>query len=95
MIDEVRFYEFILKLNTYLNRMNVLAVKFMKQEQNLSNSVLKARINLPKEVFDDIFQPLIDELDNRVKLLQEMSESNDEFQKQLTELHEHFKGIVQ
>lgn len=94
-MEDIKFYEFILKLNTYLNRMNILAAKFMKQEQNLSMSVAKARLVLPNEIFDDIFQPLIDELENRVKLLEEMSESNDDFQKQLVELHKSIGGTIQ
>lgn len=94
-MDDVKFYEFILKLNTYLNRMNILASKFMQQEQNLSTSVMRARLALPNDIFDSIFQPLVGELENRVRLLEEMSESNDEFQKQLIELHKSVGGNIQ
>lgn len=94
-MEDMVLYDFLLKINTYLNRMNIIASKFMAQEQKIAGSVVTARTSLPPEVFAAVFQPLLDELDNRIKLLDDMRESNDEFQKNLTELHNHFRGTIQ
>lgn len=94
-MEDIKVYEFFLKLNTYLNRQNYLSGKMIDQEQELGNRILVAKTMLSPEVFNSIFQPMMDVLNNRVSTMNEMRESAQEFTKQMQEFFNYYKGIVQ
>jgi hypothetical protein len=95
MMDEIKIYEFFLRLNTFLNRQNHLVDKMAKQEIELGKRIIIAKTLLPPEVFDSIFQPMLEILTNRVKTMNEMSEASDGLSENLTEIGNLYKGIVQ
>lgn len=94
-MDDVRFYEFLLKLNTYLRKTNILADKFANQERELGIKILKAKHTVSQDVFDAVFVPIAQIFDERLKLMGEIREANDGFEDSLKEYYAYFKGIVQ
>lgn len=94
-MDEVKFYEFLLKLNTYLRRSNVLADKFAEQEKEIGVKILDAKRAVSQDVFDAIFVPITDLFDKRLKLMDEIREANNGFEDSLQEYYEYYRGTVQ
>lgn len=94
-MEDIKVYEFFLKLNTYLNRQNHLTNKMMEQETELGRRIVVAKTMLSPEVFDTIFKPMVNVLENRVKTMNEMRENADEFNNNLQEFFGAFRGIVQ
>lgn len=94
-MNDVRFYEFLLQLNTYLRRSNILTDKFTVQEQELGKKIFEIKSKLPKDIFDSLFVPLAEVFERRVKLMEEIREANDGFEKTLKDYYEDFKGVVQ
>jgi len=94
-MNDVKFYEFLLKLNTYLQRSNILADKFANQELELRGYLQAAQSNLPKKTFDAIFNPMVEMFTHRVAIMNEIVEANDEFEKMLHQYCEYFKGTIQ
>jgi hypothetical protein len=94
-MEDIKVYEFFLKLNTYLNRQNHLTNKMMEQETELGRRIMVAKTMLSPEVFDSVFKPMVNVLENRVKTMNEMRENADEFNKNLQEFFGVFKGTVQ
>lgn len=82
-LDE-KYLEFWFKLNTYLRRQKILAEKMHRQEELMTINVLAARAVVPPDVFRHIFDPMLHTLEERKNLMLEMSESSDEFIKQMT-----------
>jgi hypothetical protein len=94
-MKDVKVYEFLLKLNTYLRRTNLLTDKFAKQEIELGERILKAKHTVPQDVFDAVFVPIASLFEDRVKLMGEIREANDGFEDSLKEYYEYFRGILQ
>ena len=94
-MENIKFYEFLLKLSTYLNRSNVLADKFANQEVEIGKHLLNMKRTLPKKVFDEIITPLANRFEDRVKIMVEIREANDGFESLLKEYYDYFKGEVQ
>lgn len=94
-MEDIKVYEFFLKLNTYLNRQNHLTNKMMEQETELGKKILVAKTTLSLETFNSIFKPMVNVLENRVKTMNEMRENADEFNNNLQEFFGTFRGIVQ
>lgn len=94
-MEDTKVYDFFLKLNTFLNRQNHLSSKMMDQETELRNSVLAAKSTLSPEVFNQVFKPMVNILENRVKTMNEMKEAAEEFTGHIHEFFEYYKGIVQ
>ena len=94
-MDDIKIYDFILKLNTYLNRINGLANKLMGEEIKLQTSVLAARTILPNEIFVNIFEPMVEVLDKRMDILKQMQEADDELVKSMNDFYSSYQGNVQ
>lgn len=94
-MEDIKVYEFFLKLNTYLNRQNHLTNKMIDQEIKVGKGILLARDLLPAEVFDGVFRPLMETLETRVKTMNEMRETGQEFTKQMQEFFDYYKGTLQ
>jgi hypothetical protein len=94
-VEDIRFYDFLLKLNTYLNRMNLLADKFRNQEAKLAKDIAIIQTNIPPEAFSFFFAPLQKNFEDRVKLMTEFQEAGDVFKENLKEFYDLYKGIVQ
>ena len=94
-MNDVKFYEFLLKLTTYLKHTNVLADKFAVQEKEIGECILNIKHILPSDVFNEIFVPLAQKFEDRLVIMDEIREANDEFENLLREYYEYFKGIVQ
>jgi hypothetical protein len=94
-MEDVKFYEFLLKITTYLNRQKLLSDKFMEQEAKLIGLVMGSQISVPPEFFNAVFAPMVDTLNARIETLKELREAGEEFQKQLQEFYNIYKGIIQ
>jgi hypothetical protein len=94
-MEDIKFYEFLLKLNTYLRRTNLLADKFSKQEKELGIKILNAKYKVSEDEFNAVFVPIAKIFEDRLKLMDEIRETNNGFEDSLKEYYEYFKGIVQ
>jgi hypothetical protein len=94
-MDDIRLYDFVLKLNTYLNQINNLAEKLTGEEIKLQSSVLAARMILPNDLFVNIFEPMLPVLEKRMDILKQMQESDDELIKSITQFYSDIKGVTQ
>jgi hypothetical protein len=94
-MEDLKIYEFFLKLNTYLNRQNHLTNKMIEQEKAIGSLIIIAKATLPTELFNQIFEPMLEVLDSRVKTMNEMKENADGFNKNIQGFFSIFKGIVQ
>jgi len=95
VMEDIKLYEFMLILNTYLNRMDILADRLIDEERKLGIKILEANAFIPQEVFNKIFNPMIEIFDKREQLFREMQEADNNFEKDLSELYSLYKGIVQ
>jgi hypothetical protein len=94
-MDDLKIYDFFLKLNTFLNRQNHLVDKMAKQEIELGKRIIVAKTLLPPEVFNNIFQPMLEILENRVKTMDEMKEAGDGLTENLIEIGKIYRGTLQ
>lgn len=91
----MKVYELFLKLTTYLNRQNYLTNKMIDQERELGGYIIKAQQISSPEVFNQIFRPMTQMLENRVKTMNEMRENANDFNDHLKEFFDVYKGVVQ
>lgn len=94
-MEDTKFYEFLLRLTTYLNRTNILAEKFTIQEQEIGLSILAFKHAISTDIFDSLVIPIANKFEERLKLMGEIREANNEFEKTLHEYYAYFKGTVQ
>jgi hypothetical protein len=94
-MEDIKFYEFLLKLNTYLRRTNILADKFSTQEKELGVQILNAKYKVSEDEFNAVFVPIAKIFEDRLELMNEIRETNNGFEDSLKEYYEYFKGIVQ
>lgn len=78
-----KYLEFWMKLNTFLRRQDILATKMMKQEEKLTINMLAMKAVIPPDIFHHLFEPLIELLEERKGVLEEMSESSHDFMEQM------------
>lgn len=78
-----KYFEFWLKMNTFLKRQNILTEKMYKQEGQIAVNLIAMKAMIPPDVFKHIIDPLIHLLEERKDLLLEMSESSNEFMEQM------------
>ena len=94
-MEDIRFYEFLLKLTTYLKHTNTLAEKFAFQEEELGKRILNVKHTISKDEFNTIFFPVASLFEERLKLMGEIREANNDFENMLREYYEYFRGTVQ
>ena len=94
-MNDVKFYDFVMQLNTYLRRTNILANKFGLQEMAIGKAIFNVKNKVPQEVFDELFNPLVELFNDRVKIMQEIGEANKDFEELLKQYYEYFKGNIQ
>lgn len=94
-MDDIKLYEFILKLNTYLNRVNGLANKLIREEQKLGGMLIAANAVIPTELFNQIFSPMIEIFDRKEQILKDIQESDNVLEDGLKDIFEQYKGIMQ
>ncbi len=94
-MDDIKIYDFFLKLTTYLNRQNYLTNKMVNQEMELGKYILEAQRLLSPEVFNQVFRPMTQTLENRVNTMNEMRETANDFNNYLKEFFDMYKGVLQ
>jgi len=94
-MNDVKFYDFMIRLNNYLSISNVLADNFSNQEIELQKHIQTAKAKLPKKIFDLIFNPMVKILLKRVELMGKIRKTNMDFEAYLQEFLNYYKGITQ
>ena len=94
-MDDIKIYEFFLKLNTFLNRQDHLANRMVKEEIEFSRIIEKAKGALSPEVYQSIFVPMLSVIDKRLQIMAEMIEAGEAMQNHIKEFYEAYKGTVQ
>ena len=88
-MDDMKVYEFALKMNTHLKRQAILANKMLEQELGLSRFLGQIITIMPY----DIYQSLIEILENRTDTLMQMGEANTSFVKHIEELQKELTNV--
>ncbi len=90
-MDE-KYLEFWMKLNTFLRRHDILAAKMLKQEERLTINMLAMKAVIPPDIFKHLFEPMIELLEERKSVLDEMSESSHDFMEQMSSFASEVRG---
>ena len=94
-MTDMKTYDFMLQLQTYLRRTNILAEKFGQQEIAIGKSIFNIKNTLPKETFDELFAPLANLFNERVELMNQIREANNDFEELLKNYYEQYRGTLQ
>jgi len=94
-MEDIKLYDYLLKLNTFLQRQNNLASRMLEQEQKFLEKFMEARAALPPPIFHVIFDPIMEIVNKRIGIMEEMRESSQELIMHSQEFYDQYKGIVQ
>lgn len=90
--EPVTTEDFWMMFRTFMNRQNILAGKLMKEEQELSIHVLASKAVLPPEIFNHIFMPMKEIIDQRIATMSEIAETWQDFVAQVGEMKKDLDG---
>jgi len=94
-MENVKTYEFLLKLNTHLRRQDLLAKKLLTEEYKMTQKLMEAQATVPLEVFTRIVDPIVSSLESRARILEELQESSQNMMEHIKEFYGEYKGTVQ